>query len=233
MARKKVVNETKNAIIRVAIEMFLERGFTNTSVRAIAAELGISTGNITFYFPSKEHLLMVLVEMLCDSQWSMLEQQADEEETALMAFCMETMTVAVACEQNEIARDLFLSVFQSELCRNLLRENHVARAERIFSEYCGDWTHQQFRIAEILVMGIQYAVIIPTDVEIPLSERIAGALNQILSIYGVPENNRAEKIRRILALDYNDIRQRVREGSLRYVDQLNMCLLRTLCVFSY
>jgi len=222
MARKKVVNETKNAIIRVAIEMFLERGFTNTSVRAIAAELGISTGNITFYFPSKEHLLMVLVEMLCDSQWSMLEQQADEEETALIAFCMETMTVAAACEQNEIARDLFLSVFQSELCRNLLRENHVARAERIFSEYCGDWTHQQFRIAEILVMGIQYAVIIPTDVEIPLSERIAGALNQILSIYGVPENNRAEKIRRILALDYNDIRQRVREGSLRYVDQLNM-----------
>jgi len=222
MARKKVVNETKNAIIRVAIEMFLERGFTNTSVRAIAAELGISTGNITFYFPSKEHLLMVLVEMLCDSQWSMLEQQADEEETALIAFCMETMTVAAACEQNEIARDLFLSVFQSELCRNLLRENHVARAERIFSEYCGDWTHQQFRIAEILVMGIQHAVIIPTDVEIPLSERIAGALNQILSIYGVPENNRAEKIRRILALDYNDIRQRVREGSLRYVDQLNM-----------
>ena len=222
MARKKVVNETKNAIIRVAIEMFLERGFTNTSARAIAAELGISTGNITFYFPSKEHLLMVLVEMLCDSQWSMLEQQADEEETALMAFCMETMTVAAACEQNEIARDLFLSVFQSELCRNLLRENHVARAERIFSEYCGDWTHQQFRIAEILVMGIQHAVIIPTDVEIPLSERIASALNQILSIYGVPENNRAEKIRRILALDYNDIRQRVREGSLRYVDQLNM-----------
>ena len=222
MARKKVVNETKNAIIRVAIEMFLERGFTNTSVRAIAAELGISTGNITFYFPSKEHLLMVLVEMLCDSQWSMLEQQADEEETALMAFCMETMTVAAACEQNEIARDLFLSVFQSELCRNLLRENHVARAERIFSEYCGDWTHQQFRIAEILVMGIQHAVIIPTDVEIPLSERIAAALNQILSIYGVPENNRAEKIRRILALDYNDIRQRVHEGSLRYVDQLNM-----------
>jgi len=222
MARKKVVNETKNAIIRVSIEMFLERGFTNTSVRAIAAELGISTGNITFYFPSKEHLLMVLVEMLCDSQWSMLEQQADEEETALIAFCMETMTVAAACEQNEIARDLFLSVFQSELCRNLLRENHVARAERIFSEYCGDWTHQQFRIAEILVMGIQHAVIIPTDVEIPLSERIAAALNQILSIYGVPENNRAEKIRRILALDYNDIRQRVREGSLRYVDQLNM-----------
>ena len=71
-------------------------------------------------------------------------------------------------------------------------------------------------------MGIQHAVIIPTDVEIPLSERIAAALNQILSIYGVPENNRAEKIRRILALDYNDIRQRVREGSLRYVDQLNM-----------
>ena len=222
MAGKRFVNSTKNGIIRVATEMFLERGYTNTSVRAIAAELGISTGNITFYFPTKEHLLMVLLERLCDSQWTMLEQQADEEETALMAFCMETMTVAAACEQNEIARDLFLSVFQSELCRNLLRENHVARAKRIFSEYCGNWTHRQFQMAELLVIGLQYAVIVPTDVEIPLSERIAGALNQILSIYAVPENIRSGQISRILALDYNDIRRRVREGLLMCMDQLNM-----------
>lgn len=222
MARKKADNATKNEIVRVTTGMLFERGFTNTSIRAIAAELGISTGNITFYFPTKEHLLLVLVEKLCDAQWSMLEQQVNEEQKDMMALCMETMTVATACEQSEIARDLFLSAFQSELCRNLLLAYHVAGAKRIFSEYCGDWTHQQFQMAGLLVMGLQYAVIIPTDAEIPLPERIAGALNQILSIYGVPENIRSKKISYILALDYNDIRQRVRMGLLAYVEQLTM-----------
>ena len=66
MARKKVNNAIKMAMVRVANRMFLERGFSNTSVKAIAQELGISTGHITFYYPTKEHLLAILVEKLCD-----------------------------------------------------------------------------------------------------------------------------------------------------------------------
>ena len=52
MARMKT-NSTKTEIVRVATRMFLEKGFTNTSVKMISDELGISTGNLTFHFPSK------------------------------------------------------------------------------------------------------------------------------------------------------------------------------------
>ena len=75
MARRRVVT-TKYEIIQVASEFFMSVGYSNTSPKMIAEELGLSTGNITYYFPTKEHLLAVVVEMLCDFQWRMLEAEA-------------------------------------------------------------------------------------------------------------------------------------------------------------
>ena len=111
MARKKVNNAIKMAMVRVANRMFLERGFSNTSVKAIAQELGISTGHITFYYPTKEHLLAILVEKLCDFQWQMMNQTVDEGKTSLMAICLELVAMAAICEENEIAKDFYLSSY--------------------------------------------------------------------------------------------------------------------------
>ena len=80
--------------------MFLERGYTDTSIKAISDQLGISTGNLTFYFPAKEHLLAVLVEMLCDFQWKLMERNVDEGNSSLMAMCLELPAMAAICEEN-------------------------------------------------------------------------------------------------------------------------------------
>lgn len=222
MARGKTGKATMQAILRVALKMFFERGYSNTSARAIAGELGISTGNITFYFPSKEHLLLSFVKLFGDAQWAILEEYIDDEQRDMLAFCLETMTVAAACEQSVIARDLFLASFRSELCRNYLREIHVERAKRIFHEYCPDWNHTQFDVAELLVMGMQEAVIAPTDAVLPLHDRVNMALNMILSVYGVPEHLRRELIRHVLSMDYQHIRGQMREMLLAWSEQQNI-----------
>ena len=59
---------TKLEIIRVATRKFLEQGYSNTSIKAICDELEKSTGNLTFHFPTKEHLLAELTQMLCHFQ---------------------------------------------------------------------------------------------------------------------------------------------------------------------
>ena len=63
MAHKKRRNTTKLEIIQVASRLFLERGYSKTTIKAIADELDISSGHLMFYFPTKEHLLAVLVHM--------------------------------------------------------------------------------------------------------------------------------------------------------------------------
>ena len=226
MARTRVT--TKYEIIQVASEFFMDKGYSNTSPKMIADELGISTGNITYYFPTKEHLLGVVVEMLCDFQWKMLEYEVDQGIGSAASVCLETMSVAVACNESDIARDFFVAAFQSELCRNYLRGNHVDRAKKIFAKECDGWTDAQFHEAEILVMGLQYAAIAPTDADVPLKTRIAGALNQILSIYHVEEAVRQKEIERLLAMDCRGISKRVLREFISYVNKTSEHALEEL-----
>ena len=111
MAHRRKTNTTKLEIIRVASRLFLERGYSKTSVKAIADELDISTGHLMFYFPTKEHLLAVLVQMLCDFQWKMMQSKVAEGNTSVMALCLELMTMAAMCEEDEVAKDFYLSLF--------------------------------------------------------------------------------------------------------------------------
>ena len=216
---------TKYEIIQAASEFFFTKGISNTSPRMIAERLGLSTGNITYYFKSKEHLLLTIVEELCSFQWKMLEAEIDKGIGSAASICLETMTVAVACEESEIARDFFITTFQSELCRNHLRQDHVDRAKKIFAAECDGWTDEQFHQAELLIMGLQYSAIVPTDANIPLKMRLSGALNQILSIYNVDEETRQEEIQKVLDKDCREISKRVMGAFTDYVKKLNAKIL--------
>ena len=212
---------TKYEIIQTAAEFFFTEGFSNTSPRMIAEKLGLSTGNITYYFKSKEHLLLTIVEEMCNFQWNMLKAEIDKGIGSAASICLETMTVAVACDESEIARDFFTAAFQSELSRNYLRENHVKRAKKIFAKECSEWTNEQFHQAELLVMGLQYAAIISTNAEISLQTRISGALNQILSIYQIDTKTRQKEIENVLTRDCRGISKRVLEEFISFVVKQN------------
>ena len=221
MARKKVNNAIKMAMVRVANRMFLERGFSNTSVKAIAQELGISTGHITFYYPTKEHLLAILVEKLCDFQWQMMNQTVDEGKTSLMAICLELVAMAAICEENEIAKDFYLSSYTNPMCLEIIRRSDTRRAKEVFGEYCTGWNDENFAEAETLVSGIEYATLMTTHDSASLEIRIAGALNQIMTLYNVPENIRKMKIDKVLTMDYGNIGRRIFTEFTEYIDSEN------------
>ena len=50
-------DRTRSAIIDAALRLFRERGYDATTMRAIAAEAGVSVGNAYYYFDSKERLI--------------------------------------------------------------------------------------------------------------------------------------------------------------------------------
>lgn len=49
--------QTKAKILNAALEMLHERGYENTTMRAIADKAGVSLGNAYHYFGSKDHLI--------------------------------------------------------------------------------------------------------------------------------------------------------------------------------
>ena len=218
---RRKVNTTKLEIIQVATSRFIEKGYSSTTFRMIADELDISTGHIIFYFPSKESLLAELVEMLCDFQWKLIKEEADEGMSSLLALCFELMTMAVACEESEVAKDFFISSYQSPKCLEIIHNNDTARAKEVFADYCSDWTDEQFREAEILVAGIEHATLNAIDKSVSIETRISGALNAIMMIYNVPEEIRRTKIEKVLAMDYRSIGKRIFNEFKEYVEKEN------------
>ena len=219
LKRKKKTSVTKLEIIRVASRLFLEEGYSVTSVRQIGEKVGISSGNVMFHFPTKEHLLAQLVDMLCDFQWKLMENEADDSTDSVMPICIELMSMVTACEENEIAKDFFISAYQSPMTLEIIRKNDLERSKKVYTDYCKNWTEYQYIEAETLVSGIEYATLMTTDNSAPLDIRISGALNQIMSIYGVPEETRNAKIARMLDMDYRAIGQRILKEFIVYVEK--------------
>ena len=215
MAKKET---TKDKIIRVSTRMFLEYGYSASSVKMVCDELGISKGNYTFYFHSKDDILAVLTDLLCKYQWKLIKEEADDGISSLLALCFELMTMAAACEESEVAKDFFVSTYQSPKCLEIIHNNDTARAKEVFAEYCPDWTDEQFREAEILVAGIEHATLNAIDITVPLETRISGALNTIMMIYNVPEEIRRIKIEKVLAMDYRSIGKRIFNEFKEYVE---------------
>ena len=51
-----MAQKTRYEIIHNAYALFMQKGFFNVSMREIAGTLGISVGNLTYHFKSKEEL---------------------------------------------------------------------------------------------------------------------------------------------------------------------------------
>lgn len=192
-----------------------------TTMKMIGEAAEISTGNVTYYFPTKEDLLAVMVSLLCEYQWRRIEIEADDGLSSVMAVCLELATMAAICEEDEIAKDFFLSAYTSPLCLGIMRQNDAARAKRVFGQYCPGWSEEHFAEAEIIVSGIEYATLFTAGREVPLQTRIAGALNSILITYQVPEELRKDKIHKVLQMDYQNIAKQLLSGFKEYVTMSN------------
>lgn len=216
MAKRKM-NLTKLDIIQTATRLFIEHGYSNTSPKMICNELQISPGSLTYYFPTKEDLLAVLIEILAGFQWKLVKNIVEDGETPISALCFELTAMAAMCEEDEIARDLYISAYTNVKPLTIIRKTDAKRAKEVFKEYCSDWSDEMFAEAETMVSGIEYATLMVTEDSAPLEVRIAGAMNNILNIYGVPEERRKMKIEKALNLDYRKFGKEVLDDFKKYV----------------
>lgn len=212
---------TKLEIVQVASRQFLEKGYSSTTVAAISKELCMSPGNLTFHFPTKEHLLAELVDLLCSFQWKWMEREADEGLSSIMSICLELTSMASAAQDDPVIKDFFISAYTSPMCLEIIRKNDRERAKKVFASYRPNWSDEDFAEAEILCSGIEYATLMTTDDSVTLETRISGALDLILRIYGIPRETRQAKIQKVFSMNTKVLGKQVLKEFYEYVEQAN------------
>ena len=221
MARTRKPSPMKAAIIKAASELFFEKGFSKTTSAELCKKIDIGTGNLTFYFPTKEHILSVLVQMMIDFQWKEMEAQTDEGKSSLLAYCLELTTLAAIGEEIPQMHEFLTAAYSHPTTLDLIRSNDVEKIKRVFAEYTEGWDDEKFIETETLISGIEYATLMHTEHTATLEHRIEGALNTIMMMFGVPEELRKAKIKKVLAMDYRAIGRKVYEEFKEYVTESN------------
>ncbi len=59
-------DETRQRILDIAVDLFIEQGYAGTSVRDISERLGMTKGSLYYHFASKEDVLTALIAPLVD-----------------------------------------------------------------------------------------------------------------------------------------------------------------------
>ncbi len=221
MARTKKESPTRLAIIQVATKLFFEKGFSSTTAATVCRKADIGTGNLTFYFPTKEHILDVLIKMMCDYQWKVMEEATDEGKSSLLAYCLELATMAAISEENPQMHDCYVSAYSHPMTLESIRANDVEKVKQVFGQFCPEWTEEQFIEAEAIVSGIEYATMMTTKHSASLPTRVEGALDAIMRLFNVPEELRKIKVKKVLAMDYRAIGRRVLTDFKQYVSETN------------
>ena len=221
MARTRKPSPMKAAIVKAASELFFEKGFSKTTLAELCKKIDIGTGNLTFYFPTKEHILSVLVQMMIDFQWKEMEAQTDEGKSSLLAYCLELTTLVALSEEIPQMQDFLFAAYSHPTTLDLIRINDTEKIKQVFTEYTVGWDDEKFTETETLISGIEYATLMHTEHTASIEHRIEGALNTIMMLFGVSEELRRTKIKKVLAMDYRAIGRKVYEDFKRYVTETN------------
>ena len=212
---------TRLKIIQLGARLFIEEGYSKTSMKKISQTLDVSPGNVTFYFPTKDHLLAELVDELFDFQDHIMNQAADDGTSPLLAYCLELTAIASICEESDVAREFYFSSYSSPYTLDLIRKNDTEKTRRVFGEFCPDFTDEDWIANENIVSGIEYATIMTRKSTTPLPVQIERTLNAIMMLYNVPEEIRMKKISRVLAMDYCTMGRRILKEFREYIEKIN------------
>ena len=74
-------DQTKARILETALEIFRERGYEETTMRAISEKAGVSLGNAYYYFSSKEYLIQAFYQRLHDDHLAVALPALEKHDT--------------------------------------------------------------------------------------------------------------------------------------------------------
>ena len=126
MARKtkEEAAATRESILRAALDLFSEKGYSSTTFNDIAKRIGMTRGAVYWHFENKEALLTALVEFTHDYKDTLVEERVPDTETLADLREAVVMYARVVAEDDLVRKMQFFLNLQMEWSQDLLKETH-------------------------------------------------------------------------------------------------------------
>jgi AcrR family transcriptional regulator len=205
--------------LQTAIRLFLENGYSGTTLKMISQECGLRQGTIAYHFHTKEDMLYYLIQALTEFHGGIIDNGLEESKDVLFSYAAEIAIQIALCEENPKAWDLYYSAYSSFRTFEFIKNWAAMEHARLFRERLPDWSETDFSEKEHIASGIELAVFYaPCTRFFTLEKKISLALDSMMLLYNVSEKERKATIEKILEMDYIKIGHEMFEKFVRKLD---------------
>ncbi len=210
----------KTAIMNAAAKNFLKQGYTNTTIKSITSELGISTGSFNNLFATKEDLLCELVAFVLSSQFQTTGKLLEGiTEDKLLFYAVETTLQLHIVEMNENLRDVYCAAYSLPKPSKMIQQTITGKWEVVFGEHLPKLTTKDFYMLEIATGGIMRGFMtIPCDMWFTMEQKVEAFLQCSFRMYRVPDEKIAEAIHFVKQFDFAAIAKNTIAGIITYLE---------------
>lgn len=212
--------ELRSKVLHAAAELFLERGYSQSSTREIAAKAGVNVSAMNRAFGSKENILCELVKYVLEGQFRAAEKfLAGKTEDKILFYAAETTLQLYMAESCEQIRELYTTAYSMPATYDYICHAITEKLQVFFGELLPGLRARDFYELEIASGSIiRGYIMIKCDMYFPIEQKVRRFLETSLRIYRVPEEKILEAIEFVSRFDYPMIAQTTISNMLSYLE---------------
>lgn len=203
---KKDGNEIRKRILSVCARLFLEQGYSRTSVSQITKEANVTRGTYQNLFHTKDSVLMEFVVEMFGNQFGTARDITGEDLPPVYSYAVETAIQLTLTELNENLREIYIEAYTVPETAEYIYLSTTAELRQIFGQYLPGSGESDFYELEIGSSGLMRNYMAKKcDVHFPLERKLERFLTSAMRIYRVPEDEQQRVTAYIAGLDMKAI----------------------------
>ena len=207
--------------LSASARLYLEKGFTRTTVKDIAAASGVGLPLIMRVMKSKEDILSELVEFVLESQFEATKEfLAGVEYDPWLFYAAETTLQLHMAESSEGVRDLYATAYSLPKTTSIIQNTITNKLAALFGAYHPNWTREDFYLREIASGGIMRDFMAhPCGDWLTMERKVAAFLETTFLVYCVPKEKIQEAIRFVAQFSYPQLARSTIQTMLERLEQ--------------
>lgn len=202
MISRNDIKEPKKRILSACVQMFIEKGYKQTTMLDILKESDVSAGTFQNIFHTKDGVLLELIEFMFNNQFSMARNFLSESTSLEILYAIETAIQLTLVELNENLREIYLEAYTQPKLIEYINQKTSSELAKIFSKYNLNWTESDFYEVEIATSGIMRSFMAKKcNQYFTLNKKIKLFLKIAFDVYHVSEAKQIEAIEYISKID--------------------------------
>lgn len=203
-------HDARRRVLAACARLFLEKGCTKTRMVDILREADVSSSSFQHIFGAKDGVLTAFVEIMFSGQFDAARQLAADSPTPAHVYAVETALQLALTELNENLRDVYVEAYTCPDTLSLIHRRTAGELQAAFGAYLPEATAADFLEMEVGTAGMMRAYMARRcGADFPLERKISRFLEMSLSVFRVPEDERARIITHVATLDMYLLARRV------------------------